>query len=221
MELIKVEKRNINQEEINTVDARELHGFLESKQQFSNWIKNKIKQYDFAQNIDFIVINNSIYSPPRKEYHLTIDMGKELSMVERNAKGKQARQYFIECEKRSKQQLQLTPSEQLLQSVQLTVNLERKQRVLETGHIEHDRRLDIIEAQMKEDPGYFAITGYAKLKGIKVDINTAKRLGMAATKLSGSLGVGIAKIKHTQWGLINSYHESILDQIFSQYPTTA
>jgi len=89
------------------VDARTLHIFLESKQEFSHWIKNRIEEYEFTQGIDFIVIDNFIndetaFGGRRKviDYHLTLDTGKELSMVERNAKGKQARRYFIECEKR-------------------------------------------------------------------------------------------------------------------------
>lgn len=89
------------------VDARLLHTFLESNQQFGNWIQNRIQEYEFTQDIDFIVFNNFIidvtaFGGKRKmvDYHLTLDMAKELSMVERNAKGKQARRYFIECEKR-------------------------------------------------------------------------------------------------------------------------
>jgi len=98
-DLIKVQKKTIGNGEVNSVDARELHEFLESKQQFSNWIQNKVDKYSFMKNIDFIAINNSIYSPPRKEYILSIDMAKEISMVENNSKGKQARKYFIKCEK--------------------------------------------------------------------------------------------------------------------------
>jgi len=218
--LINVTKKTIGDEEINSVDARELHEFLEVGKDFSNWIKDRINRYDFVQNQDFIVFAGNGVKPSggrsRIEYALTIDMAKELSMVERNEKGKQARQYFIECEKKTRQQLQLTPSEQLLQSVQLTVDLEKKQKRLEVGHIEHDRRLEMIEAQMKEDPGYFAITGYAKLVGTFVDMDLAKRLGKEASKLSRDLGVTISKVKHTQFGLINAYHESILEKVFSQ-----
>ena len=42
------------------------------------------------------------------EYHITLDMAKELSMVERNEKGKQARKYFIECEKKLTQPKPMT-----------------------------------------------------------------------------------------------------------------
>lgn len=83
-----------------TVNARELHAFLESKQEFSNWIKNRIEDYGFLDGVDFLTNLSKTQGRPRIDYFLSLDMAKELSMVERNAKGKQARQYFIDCEKR-------------------------------------------------------------------------------------------------------------------------
>ncbi len=84
-------------------DARELHVFLENSRQFADWIKERICQYDFIENQDFVSISQNNEKPkggrPRTDYHITLGMAKELAMVERNAKGKEARQYFIECEK--------------------------------------------------------------------------------------------------------------------------
>lgn len=86
------------------VNARDLHIFLESKQQFADWIKNRIRQYDFIENQDYQVFHNLMNNPnggrPTTEFALSIDMAKELSMVEGNEKGKEARRYFIACEKR-------------------------------------------------------------------------------------------------------------------------
>lgn len=92
----------INGERQLLVNARELHAFLESKQEFSAWIGNRIEQYGFVDEQDFLIILSKTQNGgrPRIDYHLTLDMAKELSMVERNAKGKEARQYFIACEKR-------------------------------------------------------------------------------------------------------------------------
>lgn len=108
-ELIKIEKENLGNKEINTVNARDLWMFLESKQQFGDWIKNRIDQYNFIQDVDFICFhktmkaeNSNEANKTFKEYHISLDMAKELSMVERNAKGKEARQYFIECEQKLK-----------------------------------------------------------------------------------------------------------------------
>ena len=103
-ELIKI---TTNESGNQVVSARELHKFLESKQEFANWIKNRIDKYGFVENQDFEVFDNFINNPnggrPLKEYALTLDMAKELAMVEGNEKGKQARRYFIECERLAKQ----------------------------------------------------------------------------------------------------------------------
>lgn len=86
------------------VNARDLHAFLESKQDFSTWIKNRIEQYGFIENQDYQILAPQNYGASwggnnKVEYALSIDMAKELSMVERTQKGKDARSYFISCEK--------------------------------------------------------------------------------------------------------------------------
>lgn len=84
------------------VNARDLHIFLGNKRQFSDWIKQRISQYGFVENQDFEVFHNFVKNPnggrPQDEYAISIDMAKELSMVENNERGRQARRYFIECE---------------------------------------------------------------------------------------------------------------------------
>ncbi|EJU34700.1 antA/AntB antirepressor family protein [Capnocytophaga sp. CM59] len=98
-ELIKITERDGQR----AVSARELHQFLEVGRDFSNWIKGRIEEYGFIENQDYEVFaqigENSNGGRPSKEYALTLDMAKELSMVEKTEKGKQARRYFIEMEK--------------------------------------------------------------------------------------------------------------------------
>lgn len=105
-QLIKISERNGS----SVVSARDLHVFLESKQDFSNWIKNRIDKYGFIDGVDFQSFNNIIErevgASKRIEFALSIDCAKEISMVEGNDKGKQARRYFIECEKAAKNPLQ-------------------------------------------------------------------------------------------------------------------
>lgn len=88
------------------VDGRELHDFLEVKTLFKDWIKRMI-EYGFQENIDFARLKNeppedqTVTNPnPIINYALTLDCAKEISMVQRSEKGKQARQYFIEVEKK-------------------------------------------------------------------------------------------------------------------------
>lgn len=101
-QLLKIENHNGQ----SVVSARELHSFLESKREFATWVKDRINKYGFVENEDFTVfdeiVKNSNGGRPLKEYALTIDTAKELAMVEGNEKGKQARQYFIECERKAK-----------------------------------------------------------------------------------------------------------------------
>lgn len=102
--LITIESAEIGGQLIETVNARELHSFLEIGKRFTTWIQDRIEQYGFIEHQDFLpVLGKSSGGRPSTEYHLSLDMAKELSMVERNEKGKQARQYFIECERKAKQ----------------------------------------------------------------------------------------------------------------------
>ncbi|MBF0187902.1 MAG: antA/AntB antirepressor family protein [Magnetococcales bacterium] len=91
-----------------TVNARDLHGYLGVRRDFSNWLKGRIKKYHFVENEDYVLIRQNwrIKNEGRggdrrsKDCLFTLDMAKELAMVENNAKGREARRYFIECERR-------------------------------------------------------------------------------------------------------------------------
>lgn len=76
--------------------------FLEIDTKFADWINRRISHYSFIENQDYIIKEVFTGRRPRKEYYVTLDMAKELCMVENNEKGRQARRYFIECEKRLK-----------------------------------------------------------------------------------------------------------------------
>ncbi|HEB9303960.1 TPA: antA/AntB antirepressor family protein [Campylobacter coli] len=86
----------------NQILARDLYFFIDAKRQFANWINERIENYDFIEKQDYIIELVYTKGRPRKEYYITLDMAKELCMVENNEKGRQARRYFIECEKRLK-----------------------------------------------------------------------------------------------------------------------
>ena len=103
-ELIKIERKVIGDEEVNSVDARELYDFLGVKMHFTDWILPKIKDYGFVINSDFCRSTCiSINGREMENYILSIDMAKELAMLSKTQKGKEARQYFIDCEKKLKQ----------------------------------------------------------------------------------------------------------------------
>lgn len=93
------------------VNARELHKWLKNGDRFATWIKSRIKKYDFLESEDYSIVSEisetikTYTNGQRKgvvksyQYFLTLDMAKELSMVENNEQGKKARRYFIHCER--------------------------------------------------------------------------------------------------------------------------
>jgi len=82
-----------------TVSARELHQFLEVKTDFRHWF-DRMTEYGFTEGTDFrTFLTESNGGRPAQDAQLTIDMAKELCMIQRTERGKQARQYFIQIEK--------------------------------------------------------------------------------------------------------------------------
>ncbi|WP_295392167.1 antA/AntB antirepressor family protein [uncultured Thiodictyon sp.] len=88
-------------------DARTLHAFLQNGDKFAGWIADRIAKYDFQEDQDFALVSVNSEIKGRggdrrsKDYHLSLDMAKELSMVENNAKGREARRYFIAMERQA------------------------------------------------------------------------------------------------------------------------
>lgn len=90
---------SVNGYSVKSVNANELHSFLESRRDFTNWIKQRISKYGFIENQDYIKISRKVGNATAHDYYLTLDRAKELCMVENNERGKEARLYFIKCEK--------------------------------------------------------------------------------------------------------------------------
>lgn len=90
-----------NESKERLINARELHMKLNNKRQFSDWIKQRIERYKFAENQDFITFHNFVKHGNTNlgtritEYYLTVDMAKELCMVENNEKRKVIRKEII------------------------------------------------------------------------------------------------------------------------------
>ena len=82
-----------------TVLARDLHDFLEVKTAYKDWFP-RMCEYGFTEGEDFCsFLSESTGGRPATDAQLTIDMAKEICMLQRNEKGKQARQYFLQLER--------------------------------------------------------------------------------------------------------------------------
>lgn len=96
---------NNNEDEGIKIDGRQLHMFLEVETPYHKWFP-RMCEYGFSENVDYWTEDKivrredgSIMPQTQKDHHITLDMAKEIAMLQRNEKGKEARQYFIKLEK--------------------------------------------------------------------------------------------------------------------------
>ena len=119
----------------SVVSGRDLHDFLEVGTPYDKWFP-RMCEYGFSEEIDFSTfLSESTGGRPRTDHALTLDMAKEISMIQRTEKGKQARRYFIEVEKAYKEKYKLpqTPEEKLALTMEVTTRLNKR-----IGKIEED-----------------------------------------------------------------------------------
>lgn len=159
---IKTFTGSLQNQTVQLVNARDLHHFLQVGRDFSNWIKSRISDYNFIENEDYVCCSNlssgenkrlsgvfakfgeNLGGRPKLEYHITLDMAKELCMLERSELGQQARRYFIQMEKAARrlaQQQQLDIPTFLRQGGQ-TPSLPQNQIA-----IDKDRYIALLESE--------------------------------------------------------------------------
>ena len=210
-ELIKIQPQTINGNAVETVNAKELYEFLEVRSKFADWIKNRISDYDFVENQDFTTVSKNLENGGRIiEYYITLDMAKELSMVERNDKGRQARKYFIECEKQLMQPKQMTPMEMVAFIANQMVEQERKTTQLEV-------RLQAVEQtqqRLDQDNNHYTIKGFCSLHNIDLSNGKMSALSRKAKKLSEVKEYTYHEISDPRFGKVKCYHNDILTELF-------
>lgn len=228
-EIIKI---NTDETGNKIVSAREMYEKLGlAKSQFSRWAKQNIVENPFAiESEDWEGFDIMLNGNQTTDFALKIPFAKKLAMQVKTEQGEQVRNYFLEMERLATLPVvELTPEEQLLsqvkmlaQSIEMSIETKRKQQELElaqkaliSSHVEHQVRLDRIEARIQDDPAYFAVTGYANIHKFKITDKDAQYIGKLATKISNEWCVRIGKVRHNRWGLVNSYHESVLDYVFN------
>lgn len=169
------------------VSARDLHAFLGSKQRFSDWMKNRIEKYGLVENQDYTSFNNfikrGIGGTTTIEYALTIDAAKELAMVEGNEKGKQARQYFIECEKKLKRQ-SVVNTQTMTDAELISVALDRAAAILKQRSEELKKVTQVLEKQAPKVEYFEKVLDSESAHNITL---IAKELGMTAAELNKRL----------------------------------
>ncbi len=221
-DLIVISETELNGENQQTVIARELHEFLEVGTQYSKWFERRVVEYDFMQLVDFITIVNNDYSPPRIDHAISLDMAKELAMVERNDKGRQARKYFIECEKKLKSASYPVVKDPILAAhIQVLLEVDRVKQ-------EHEKllqRTNKVEEAVKETnerlnqietaSDYFTILGWFRyVLNQSITVADASQRGRTASKYCRKHGVVMGSVPDPRFGTAKTYPKWVLDELF-------
>ncbi|AYM03122.1 toxin Bro [Levilactobacillus brevis] len=205
------------------VNARGLHDFLEVGKDFSNWFKD-MTDYGFTQGEDFTPISAKSHGGrPRIEYAMTLDMAKELAMIQRTEKGQQARRYFISAEKQlakqeSTNKLPVTPREQI--KLLLQGNEDTNQRV---DHVES--RLTDLEKNQKLDPGEYNWLGRRINRAVRdyMGMHNLVLSNSQRSKLFRDINRGVCEVAHvkTRTQIREGYFDDVSDYISDWVPSTA
>ncbi len=212
-ELISIFDSTINSKIIKTVNARDLHQFLDSKQDFSTWMKNRIEQYDFVENQDFIVLHRFMENPqggrPAIDYHISLNMAKELSMVEKTSKGKEARQYFINCEEELINRWKsMSLAEVVSYSINKLVEQERQITNIENTQKVFDSRITQIESEasrLRSHSDMYTVMGFCNLVKFSLSMQSASKIGKAVTKYCKANNIRIDTTGDARVGNVNVY----------------
>jgi phage anti-repressor protein len=157
-----------NEEGKKLVSARELHEWLGNKRQFVDWIIQRIGEYNFIQATDYTSFsqNSEKGGRPKTEFIITLDMAKELSMVEKTEKGKEARQYFIKCEN-SLKEIVADPYKGMSPELKSILLIDKKQQALETKVENLESNMPLFNIECKELQALVKSIGTKALGGYK------------------------------------------------------
>ena len=206
-ELIKITEQNGQR----AVSARELYEFLGfDVKNWSRWYQKNIENNEFAfESVDYQTLFIMKNGNETKDFALSIDFAKKLSMKANSAKGEEVREYFLECEKVAKQIKPLSQLEILAQSAQILLEQERKINQVQ-------ERVNLIEAKLTTRPEYFTIAGYASLLRIDCGVKLASSLGRKASKLCKERCIETEEIPDPRFGIVKTYPAHILKEIFDK-----
>lgn len=197
-ELIKIIENGNGQK---AVSARHLHAYLEIKSDFTDWCK-RMFDYGFDKNTDYIILpknkENNISKSNPIDYAFTLDMAKELSMLQRTEKGKQARLYFIEMEKIARSVIEpinpfttMSRKEMLLLAAELEEENERLQIELKAASIENETLQIVTDLQKQQlqlaAPKVKYVEDVLKSESAHTTTIIAKEMGMSAVALNSIL----------------------------------
>jgi len=202
MELIKITEQNGKK----VVSARELHAFLEAGSNVNTWFKNQVERAMLIENEDFVCVQISESEgrggQNKMDYAISINSAKEIAMLNGGDKGKQARTYFIECEKQLQKQLPQTYKEALIALI--AKEEEKEQLQLQVNNLDTvlDNLLDWVSIikVAKHNKVHETAFNWHKLKDASIQ-----------------LGYEIKKAQSPRFGYQNLYHLDAFKRCYPQF----
>ena len=149
-DIIPIFTSNFNGSQTQSIDARRLHEFLEVKTKFATWVQRKIQKHRFLENIDFVSVSQNRENGGKSiEYHFSTDMAKQISMLEDNQKGDEARLYFIAKEKQANNQMPKLPQIDSQFLLQIAQQMAEKEKLIEL----QSEKIIVLEIETQEQQG--------------------------------------------------------------------
>lgn len=219
--LVPVTQETIGNATVNTVDGRKLHSYLEVGKDYTNWMKAQIKRAKLIENVDFITVAQKGVGGKFAaiDYFLTLEAGKHVAMISGTAKGREVRDYFIECEKKAKEPalpaIKNPQTAALMYALAKQDELEQEQQRQSVEIETMKLAIAKVEATTQPENEYFTVAGFARLNGLSVDLNAASGLGKRCATLSKREGKMVGKTNDPRWGFVNTYHVSVLQAILN------
>ncbi len=212
------------------VSAKELYTFLQIQTDFTDWCK-RMFEYDFTENQDFNLLKfeevrlegNRQVKRAIIDYALTLSTAKEIAMLQRNDKGKQARRYFLDCEKKLNALPKKSVLESLAEGFAQMAQLEKAQleqsrelKALQESQEAMVGKLHEVEAKItNRNEDFYSLAGYYGLKHKKWNLTQpqAQQTGKKLKKISSELGYDTLSVNDARYGAVRTYHAHILQTV--------
>ncbi len=241
-ELVKVGEYQIGNQKTHGVNARDLWKALGVKTDFNTWIKRRLKKAGFVENQDYVILptfGENSEGRPILEYIVGLDACKHVGLMEGNDKGKEVRQYFIECEKKFREPVTtkqiatemyppLSPVQKqgsLVAQVRALLEVVERQEAIEQAQIKQTveileirqtaeqamKTIEHVQEVTRTDNGYMPIVAYARKIKVFIDTERSKNIGFALSKYCKQNNIEYHKIDHPYYPTgVNTYPVEVL-----------
>lgn len=200
---------------VQAVMGRDLHAFLEVGRDYTNWFKDMC-QYGFSAGQDFTPISaktSSAGGRPRIDHIMSLDMAKEISMIQRTERGKQARQYFIECERKAQAHMIALP-QTYAEALEVAAEQARRVEALETQKAIDAPKIDYHNAFVT-DEDLLSIRTVASTLGLKEKtlrdllLKNGWIYAESATRWSQSQGKKVTWNRYSEYARVKKYFRRV------------